>query len=532
MNRRNNQQYAKTLNTILVSKQLRRLKGKKQVFSLIGQKQKDNVKYDYIHERLLHTLEVYSIAKDIAVGVTQATFKMFNKEGNKTTKHFPYSDELLEAICFAHDFGHTPFGHVGETALTHCMRGINGTIREFKSGKAIKSDLAFKHNYYSACLLIRKYPNCPSEIIDGVLKHTSTITFDGEDIAYPWIVFGANAYLPEILKKIPGYLNNKNAFTFEGQVVAIADEIAQVLSDMEDSKIVLDTVFSDKEEKEILYKKESCSLKSALIRVRKALVNGVVSETCSNLYKHFKNAKKYEDQILFDNKIVNFNQRAKKIYNKIDKLRVGKLHKNDLVLKQNCLSYLIIYKVFDFYLSDINNLFKNDISSASYINNNLCDIRDDSRYKKGENNKQFVELKRYLSDNKRGDILESLESLKRVKLYNHEQVRDETKNELLRVCNFLAEYYFDCYGNDILSNQVLDRMTASLLREISYSIAKMTDRYALSIFDLSFGHSIERINQYIDKCSKKIIHTKQFDMKPEYSLYLKDRIKVLLGIDK
>lgn len=203
-----------------------------------------------------------------------------------------------------------------------------------------------------------------------------------------------------------------------------------------------------------------------------------------------------------------------------------------MVLKQNCLSYLIIYKVFDFYLSDINNLFKNDISSASYINNNLCDIRDDSRYKKGENNKQFVELKRYLSDNKRGDILESLESLKRVKLYNHEQVRDETKNELLRVCNFLAEYYFDCYGNDILSNQVLDRMTASLLREISYSIAKMTDRYALSIFDLSFGHSIERINQYIDKCSKKIIHTKQFDMKPEYSLYLKDRIKVLLGIDK
>lgn len=55
------------------------------------------------------------------------------------------------------------------------------------------------------------------------------------------------------------------------------------------------------------------------------------------------------------------------------------------------------------------------------------------------------------------------------------------------------------FRDTILSNQVLDRMTASLLREISYSIAKMTDKYALSIFDLSFGHSIERINQYIDK---------------------------------
>ncbi|MCQ2979669.1 MAG: HD domain-containing protein, partial [Clostridia bacterium] len=61
-------------------------------------------------ERLLHTFEVYSIAKDIAMRVSQTTFKMFDKEGNKTTKHFPYSDELLEAICFAHDVGHTPLG--------------------------------------------------------------------------------------------------------------------------------------------------------------------------------------------------------------------------------------------------------------------------------------------------------------------------------------------------------------------------------------------------------------------------------------
>ena len=76
---------------ILHSKSFRRMKHKTQVFLSPGG--------DHYRTRLTHTLEVAQIGRTIA-------------------RSLFLNEDLVEAIALGHDLGHTPFGHVGERALS------------------------------------------------------------------------------------------------------------------------------------------------------------------------------------------------------------------------------------------------------------------------------------------------------------------------------------------------------------------------------------------------------------------------------
>ena len=73
------------------SKAFRRLKHKTQVFI--------NPEGDHYVTRLTHTLQVTQIGRSIA-------------------RNLSLNEDLAEAICLAHDVGHSPFGHTGEDALS------------------------------------------------------------------------------------------------------------------------------------------------------------------------------------------------------------------------------------------------------------------------------------------------------------------------------------------------------------------------------------------------------------------------------
>jgi len=84
---------------VLHTTAFRRLEYKTQVFI--------NIEGDYYRTRLTHTLEVAQIGRTIA-------------------RALGANEDLIEAICLAHDLGHSPFGHSGEVALNRLMREHGG----------------------------------------------------------------------------------------------------------------------------------------------------------------------------------------------------------------------------------------------------------------------------------------------------------------------------------------------------------------------------------------------------------------------
>ena len=95
---------------IIHSNAFRRLVYKTQVFV--------NHEGDLYRTRLTHSIEVAQIGRSIAraLGLNEA---------------------LTEAICLAHDLGHTPFGHAGQDALNECMREYGGFEHNLQSLRVV-----------------------------------------------------------------------------------------------------------------------------------------------------------------------------------------------------------------------------------------------------------------------------------------------------------------------------------------------------------------------------------------------------------
>src|SRR5271168_2005514 len=91
--------YQRDRDRIVHSTAFRRLMYKTQV--LVNQTN------DHHRTRLTHTLEVAQIGRTIA-------------------RQLGLNEDLTEAIALAHDLGHPPFGHAGETALNLCMQDHGG----------------------------------------------------------------------------------------------------------------------------------------------------------------------------------------------------------------------------------------------------------------------------------------------------------------------------------------------------------------------------------------------------------------------
>jgi dGTPase len=147
---------------IVHSKAFRRLKHKTQVFLA--------PEGDHYRVRLTHTLEVSQIARTVA-------------------RALRLNEDLTEAIALGHDLGHTPFGHLGEQALTPFL------------GRP------FRHNEQSLRIVDHledegRGLNLTWEVRDGILNH-------------PW--------------SMPA------PATPEAQVVRLADRVAYVNHDVDDA---------------------------------------------------------------------------------------------------------------------------------------------------------------------------------------------------------------------------------------------------------------------------------------------------------
>lgn len=165
---------------IIHSSAFRRLEYKTQVFV--------NHEGDLFRTRLTHTLEVAQIARTAA-------------------SRLSINPDLTESIALAHDLGHTPFGHAGQTALDQCMQDFGG----------------FEHNLQSlriVDILEEQYPlfdglNLTWETREGILKHCSK----------------ENALK---LGRLGERFLKKEQSSLEAQLVNIADAIAYSTHDIDD----------------------------------------------------------------------------------------------------------------------------------------------------------------------------------------------------------------------------------------------------------------------------------------------------------
>ena len=147
---------------IVHSKSFRRLKHKTQVFIA--------PEGDHYRVRLTHTLEVSQVARTIA-------------------RALRLNEDLAEAIALGHDLGHTPFGHLGEQALSpflgrpfrHSEQSLRVVDHLERDGQGL---------------------NLSWEVRDGIVNHTWSMPMPA---------------------------------TLEGQVVRFADRLGYVNHDIDDA---------------------------------------------------------------------------------------------------------------------------------------------------------------------------------------------------------------------------------------------------------------------------------------------------------
>jgi dGTPase len=154
----------------------RRLEYKTQVFVY--------AEGDHYRNRLTHSIEVSQVGRTMA-------------------RSLGANEDLTEAICLAHDLGHPPFGHTGESTLRELMASEGGFDHQRQTMRVVTT-------------LEERYPNFPGlnltyEVREGLVKH---------DTEYD--VTDANGYEPEL------------AGSLECQLANIADELAYSTSDLED----------------------------------------------------------------------------------------------------------------------------------------------------------------------------------------------------------------------------------------------------------------------------------------------------------
>jgi dGTPase len=95
---------------IIFSAAFRSLQSKTQVFHA-GE-------YDFYRTRLTHSLEVAQIGRGICQHLAH--------RGEPLCEDFFIDPDLVEAICLAHDIGHPPYGHAGESALNEVLADAGG----------------------------------------------------------------------------------------------------------------------------------------------------------------------------------------------------------------------------------------------------------------------------------------------------------------------------------------------------------------------------------------------------------------------
>ena len=305
---------------ILHSAAFRRLKHKTQVFL--------NEQGDYYRTRLTHTIEVSQISRSISFALN-------------------LNEDLTEAIALSHDLGHPPFGHAGEEILNEKMISFGG----------------FDHNEQALrilCELEKRYPNFIGlnlcwETLEGIIKHNG-------------IIDKPRQFLKILDSKFQFDLNSNTSL--EGQVAAIADDIAYLTHDFDDGlnsgilniNQIKNLPIIDMIIKEISNKFINITDQLLAHEMVRRLISVLVQDTINNSKLNIKN---YNIQSVENVKhcpklIVCFSSKTLSNVSVIRDFLLNKLWHHPKVDKSKSLGKKVISDLFDFFIKDPNILINEE----------------------------------------------------------------------------------------------------------------------------------------------------------------------------
>jgi len=302
-------EYQRDRDRIIHSSAFRRLEYKTQVFV--------NHEGDMFRTRLTHSIEVAQIGRTIARALN-------------------VNEDLTEAICLAHDLGHTPFGHAGQDALNACMKEYGG----------------FEHNLQSLRIvdvLEKRYAIFPGlnltfEAREGILKHCSK----------------NNARtLGELGQR---FLKNEKP-GLEAQIANIADEIAYNNHDIDDGLraglLDIETL-RQCEIVNIQYENvmerwqdlEQSQLRHEIIR---RMINAVVSdliETSKGLIDSV-DPKNIDDVRTCGKSLISLSKQTEKIHKNLKKFLMDNLYRHEKVDSMAEKAKQTVEYLFNAYMTDL-----------------------------------------------------------------------------------------------------------------------------------------------------------------------------------
>lgn len=297
-------QYQRDRDRVIHSRAFRRLEYKTQVFL--------NGSGDHLRTRLTHTMEVAAISRNIASALR-------------------LNSDLAETIALAHDLGHSPFGHKGETVLNQLMRGHGGFEHNLQSLRVVEK-------------LEQKYPkfsglNLSWEVLEGLAKHQTA--FDR----------------PEAQKDFVA----KNP-SLEAQIANLADEITYYSHDLDDG---LDSeLLSEKElirnvrifaQAARLVKKEFGNLAEESRRyfIIRTIIDMQIRDVLETSEKLIRAAKvnSADDVRKFEKPLIQYSSQRRKLNIELRKYLYKNLYFNEVVNEPHVRAKQLLRDLFSYFVS-------------------------------------------------------------------------------------------------------------------------------------------------------------------------------------
>lgn len=183
----------------------------------------DRVLHSLAYTRYIDKTQVFSLLDNDHITHRVLHVQLVSKIGRTVGRLLGLNEDLIEAMALAHDIGHPPFGHDGETFLSekcqehglgkfqHALQGVHFLERVERGGRGL---------------------NLTLQVLDGVLCHDGEVhsvrlthrpdkTFD--DLDAEWRAKAADPKTP------------LTPMTLEGCVVRICDTVAYIGRDFEDA---------------------------------------------------------------------------------------------------------------------------------------------------------------------------------------------------------------------------------------------------------------------------------------------------------